>query len=137
MDAATTTKGLQLAAAVNIFGMSLFTVGLTQPGIPHLYPEVFSKFGIIMIMVWGLAYLAMAKRFTQAPEIIAVFALEKGLYVVTWVLWLATHIGSVGDIFEADPLTGIFFGAYGLIDLSFMVFFAAVWAQHRNAPSPS
>ena len=90
---------------------------------------VMSSFGLIMIMVWGLAYLAAA--FTQAnlKWFAAAFAIEKLVYVVCWVTWINSH--SLSDVYQQDLFAGIFYSVYGVNDAIFMLFF--VWVYLKGA----
>ncbi len=53
-------KGLFAAVAMNIGGVLLFSKGLTNEAINEGDPVVMSNFGLVMIMVWGLAYAGAA-----------------------------------------------------------------------------
>ena len=47
-------KGFLLAGAVNIGGILLFSKGLTNAYLKELDPQVFSTFGLVGILLWGL-----------------------------------------------------------------------------------
>ncbi|MDA7863098.1 hypothetical protein N9953_02090 [Akkermansiaceae bacterium] len=53
-------EGLFAAVAMNIGGVLLFSKGLTNEAINEADPVVMSNFGLVMIMVWGLAYAGAA-----------------------------------------------------------------------------
>jgi len=93
---------------------------------------LFSPLGCVSILLWGLAYLAMAKRYDQAPGMVLVFALEKLMYGAHWLVWMRNHGSELQEITAADPVTGSFFGRYGSWDLVFMVFFGWVAWRHRT-----
>ena len=52
--------GFIMAAGMNIGGVLLFSRFFTNPVINELDPVVMSNFGLLMIVIWGLAYLASA-----------------------------------------------------------------------------
>lgn len=125
--------GFVVAGAVNILGVLLFSKGLTNAYLSELDPQVFSTFGLKVIIVWGLAYLAVAGCYREAKWVVAVFALEKLLYFAAWVIWMSGHRSELGAIFDASPLTGAFFVIYGPNDLLFGIFFAWVFLRVHRA----
>lgn len=131
-SAAWISRGFQLAGAVNLGGVLLFSKGLTNAYLSELDPRVFSTFGLIVICLWGLAYLAVAGCYREARWVVAVFAVEKAVYFAAWVWWMIGNGSRLGEIFETSPLTGIFFAIYGPNDLLFGVFFAWVFLQGQR-----
>ena len=121
--------GFYAAAAFNIVGMTVFSKGLTNTELFAVDAEVFSLPGCVLIMVWGLAYAGQSAAWRVAPAVTAVFALEKLLFAGRWLWWMAAHASELPAITARDPLAGAFYGAYGLGDAAFMVFFA--WAAWR------
>lgn len=120
------TLGFYAAAFVNIFGILLFSMAYTNDLMSALSPNVFSKFSLFCIQLWGLAYWAVAKSYAKVPQLVVVFALEKFAYVATWLAWM-NHFGKdLPELMSQSFLTANFYAAYGLIDLSFGLFFAAV-----------
>jgi hypothetical protein len=87
---------------------------------------VFSRFGLLSIILWGLAYLAVASVYVRAKWLLAVFAAEKCLYVATWLSWIRSHAGELPGLFSESPLTATFYLIYGPTDLLFGLFFAFV-----------
>ncbi len=120
----TISKVFVLAGLVNIVGTLVFSTGFTNDYLTELYPAVFSWLGLIAIMLWGAAYIAVAKSHRQVPALVGVFVAEKLVYFGTWVLWLGGAHPSLGEIFGKSMLTGAFYASYGLIDLAFGLFFA-------------
>jgi hypothetical protein len=118
-------KGLIAAGLMNITGVLLFSRALTNPAINNADPVVMSNFGLIMIMVWGLAYLSAATIRSNIKWLVAVFAVEKLIYVVVWSVWLSNN--SLPQLYSNDAFAGAFFGIYGLNDFVFMLFFAWVF----------
>lgn len=90
---------------------------------------LFSPAGCQLILLWGLAYLSVAKAVHLAPHIALVFALEKLFYGVTWIRgWMA-----YGDQLSAHPFdVALFFRTYGAADLAFGLFFGVVWWRLRT-----
>ena len=93
---------------------------------------LFGPAGCIGVLLWGLAYLALARTYAHAPAVALVFAVEKLFYGCHWVLWLKDHGSELGTMRNEDPLTGSFYSIYGSGDLAFMVFFAWVAWSHRG-----
>jgi hypothetical protein len=122
----TTTRIFYLAGAANIAGTLLFSLGGTNQDLSRLSPRVFSSFGILAIILWGLAYMSVAKTYHHVPKLIAVFAVEKLVYVLTWLWWQFHHAAELPSLYQTAPLTAAFFSLYGPLDLAFGLFFAAV-----------
>lgn len=74
--------GLIAAGLMNIGGVLLFSRGLTNTAINNADPIVMSNFGLLMIIVWGLAYLGAATVTSSIKWLSAGFAIEKLVYVV-------------------------------------------------------
>jgi hypothetical protein len=120
------TLGFYLAGAINILGILLFSLAWTNVELIGRSPRVFSPFGILAVILWGLAYLSVARTYHHVPKLIAVFALEKLFYVITWMWWQFHHAAELPALYQTAPLTATFFTLYGPLDLAFGLFFAAV-----------
>ncbi len=118
-------KGLIAAALMNIGGVLIFSRGFTNLAINNADPVVMSNFGLLMIVVWGLAYLSAATINSDIRWLAGVFALEKLVYFVFWVLWLLGN--SLSDVYSKDVFAGIFYSIYGINDFTFMLFFAYIF----------
>ncbi len=118
-------KGFIAAALANIGGVLVFSRGFTNVAINNADPVVMSNFGLLIIMVWGLAYLGASTIPSNLKWLAGAFTLEKLVYVVSWVRWLSDH--SLASVYSTDLFAGIFFSIYGLNDFVFMLFFAWVF----------
>lgn len=124
-------NGLIAAAMMNIGGVLIFSRAFTNAAVNDADPVVMSNFGLVMIAVWGLAYLAAATLSSNIKWLAGAFAVEKLVYVVVWVMW---HSGaSVAQLYSKDAFAGIFFSIYGINDFVFMLFFAWVFLAQRRA----
>jgi hypothetical protein len=112
---------------MNIGGVLLFSRGFTNDAIAEADPIVMSNFGLLMIAVWGLAYLGAAMADTGIKWLAGAFAIEKLVYVVAWFLWLSNN--ELVTLYAKDFFAGMFFSIYGLNDLVFMLFFAWVFVS--------
>ena len=117
-------NGFILAGLMN-FSVLLFSRGFTNTAINEADPVVMSNFGLLMIVVWGLAYLAAAAVNANIKWLAGAFALEKLVYVIVWINWQLGH--SLETVYSADLFAGIFYSIYGLNDFAFMGFFAWVF----------
>lgn len=124
------TIGYVAAALTNIIGILLVSGGFSNPLFHKLSPEVFNEFGSFMIMVWGLAYLSVAKKASQLGGIAFVFAVEKFVYVYTWFVWINGKSDMIEMIGSESELVGLFYSSYGLLDLAFGLFF--LWVGVRS-----
>lgn len=119
------------SAFVNIGGVLLFSKCFTNSVIPQADPVVMSNFGLLMIIVWGLAYFSVAKSYHKVPLLTAVFSVEKLAYVVAWLYWHANN--ELAAVFEQDLFAGVFYAIYGVNDLFYTCFFAWVFLKTKNA----
>ena len=117
-------NGFILAALMNL-SVLLFSRGFTNEAINDADPVVMSNFGLLMIIMWGIAYLAAANLNTNIKWLAGAFALEKLIYGVVWVNWLSAN--SLGSVYEKDLFAGLFYSVYGLNDFAFMLFFTWVF----------
>lgn len=126
-------KGIFLAAAfTNIVGVLVFCKGFTNTALNEADPTLFSNFGLVMVIVWGLTYLAAARYVPKIPYVSLAFAVEKSVYVMCWLRWMNNHKESVPSLFEADLLAGLFISIYGGVDFIFMLLFAWVFWEFRK-----
>ncbi len=124
-------NGLLAAGAMNIAGVLLFSRAFTNTAINEADPVVMSDFGLLMIVVWGLAYIGAAFINANIKWLAGAFAIQKLVYVAVWVLWLSEN--SLSALYSRDLFAGAFFSIYGVNDFLFMLFFAWVFlSRHRN-----
>ncbi len=57
--------GFIAAGMMNIGGVLLFSRAFTNQAINQADPVVMSNFGLLMIIIWGLAYISVAKNRRQ------------------------------------------------------------------------
>ncbi len=122
-------NGLIAAGFMNIGGVLLFSRAFTNVAINSADPVVMSNFGLLMIAVWGLAYLGAAAISSSIKWLVGAFALEKLVYVVVWFRWLSEN--SLAQLYSKDFFAGVFYSIYGANDLVFMLFFAWVFFLQR------
>lgn len=120
------TIGFQIAGCVNFFGTLLVSAGFTNRTLTSLDPVVFSNFGLVAIMLWGMAYVAVCRSYQHVPYVVMVFAVEKFVYAIIWIKWILRFGDQLPGVLSEAPLTGMFYYTYGLVDFLFGVFFAWV-----------
>ena len=120
------TIGFLIAGCVNVFGSLVVSAGFTNTLLSSTDPVVFSRFGIIAIMLWGLAYVSVSRAYPYVPWLLLVFTLEKLVYTVAWLVWLLRYGDKLPSLFSQSFPTAAFFATYGLVDFAFGVFFAWV-----------
>ena len=109
----------------------MFSRAFTNLAINSADPVVMSNFGLLMIVVWGFAYLGAATITSSIKWLVGAFAFEKLVYVVVWIRWLSEN--SLAQLYSKDIFAGAFFSIYGVNDLIFMLFFAWVFVvQFRS-----
>ena len=124
-------NGLIAAGLMNIGGVLVFSRAFTNVAINNADPVVMSNFGLLMIAVWGLAYLGAATITSSIKWLVAAFAIEKLVYVVSWFIWLSKN--SLTQLYANDLFAGVFFSIYGANDFVFMLFFAWVFFLQRRS----
>ncbi len=123
-------NGLIVAGLMNIGGVLVFSRAFSNVAINNADPIVMSNFGLLMIAVWGLAYLGAAAITSSVTWLVGAFALEKLVYVLAWCAWHSEN--SLAKLYSQDFFAGVFFSIYGPNDFVFMLFFAWVFIQQRS-----
>ncbi|WP_026976423.1 hypothetical protein [Flavobacterium tegetincola] len=125
-------KGFVLAGLMNIGGVLIFSRFFTNTVIPETDPTVMSHFGLLMIVVWGIAFLAMSQKYKPLKWLIGVFIIEKLIYGVTWTLWMIKN--DLAAVYQKDVMAGIFYTIYGINDWIFFLFFGIVFIKLSKSP---
>lgn len=126
MTESTITKGFITAGLMNA-SVLIFSRLFTNPTISAFDPDVMSNFGLLMIFIWGLAYISIAKNYKYVKWLVGVFAIEKLIYGITWVVWILNNDFSV--VYEKDTMAGLFYSMYGINDWLFFIFFSFVFIR--------
>lgn len=125
--------GFIISGLSNIIAVLILSRFFTNEFIPKYDSSVMSNFGLVMIIVWGFAYIAVAKDYEKVKWLVAVFAVEKLIYGTVWTNWRLKN--DVSAIFNEDAMAGIFYSIYGINDLIFFVFFSYVFIKLIGKPS--
>ena len=116
-----------LAGAVKILGTLTLRRFFTNESLVQIDPTIISSSGLILIIVWGLAFKATTNYYQKNKRIVGVFALEKITYVAMWCYWYFTKDYTLKSLFDLDFMTGFFYATFGLNDLLFLCFFCYVF----------
>ena len=128
------SAGFVAGGLANVIGVLTVSRFFTNNTVSEYDPTVMSTFGLICIVLWGLAYIATSRITDNAVQwLAAVFAVEKVFYVVVWLIWMSGNWEALPDIYATDWLTGLFYSVYGLNDLLFAVFFGYAFLCYRKA----
>ena len=127
----TIAKGFVLAGLMNILGVLVNSRFFTNAVIPEVDPVVMSRFGLLMIIIWGLAYISVSKNYDKVKWLVGVFAIEKFIYGSLWTNWILNN--SLADVYNKDTSAGIFYSIYGINDWIFFVFFLFVFIRLVSA----
>ncbi|MFQ3239571.1 MAG: hypothetical protein ACI9NI_001880 [Olleya marilimosa] len=120
------SKGFILAGIMNC-SVLLFSRGFTNKTINTYDPDVMSNFGMVMILIWGLAYISVAYKFQNVKWLVFIFAIEKLIYGCVWLQWITTN--DVSKVYDEDKMAGIFYSIYGINDWLFCVFFLYIFIR--------
>lgn len=121
------TKGFVLAGFMNISGVLILTRFFTNPVIPEFDAQVMSNFGLLMIVIWGIVFISVAKSFDKVKWLVGAFMIEKIIYAVVWTNWMLNN--NLSAVFEKDKMAGVFYSIYGINDWMFFIFFLLVFIQ--------
>lgn len=124
MKPSTISKGFLIAGLANILGVLTFSKFFTNQVMMETQPDVMGYFGLISIVLWGMAYIAVRKTYAVLPWLVAVFLIEKIIYVSVYLNWFSSN--SLSAVYEQDTFAGVFYTIYGANDFIFGVFFAVV-----------
>lgn len=124
-------KGMYLSGIMNIAGVLVFSRLFTNKVINETDPEVMSNFGLLMIVLWGLVYFAIASKWEQMKWVIGAVVIEKFIYGFTWAKWIMNH--ELSRVYEQDTMAGVFYSIYGLNDSLFCIFFLMVFLHLNKA----
>lgn len=129
-------KGFIAAGLSNILGVMLCSKAFTNDVMLATQPDVMGTFGLISIILWGFAYIAVSKSYDQVRWLVGVFVIEKLAYVIAWLALINSR--SLGSIYDQDVLAGVFYTIYGANDFVFMLFFGFVFLKRgRVTPEPN
>ena len=120
------TKGFIISGLMNC-SVLIFSRLFTNSTIPEFDPTVMSNFGLLMILIWGLAYISVAKKYYEAKWLVGIFAIEKLIYATHWTNWILNN--KITDVMEQDTMAGLFYSIYGINDWLFFLFFLFVFIK--------
>ena len=126
-------RGFTIAGLSNILGVIICSRAFTNDVMLATQPEVMGYFGLISIILWGFAYIAVRKSYNQTRWLVGVFVIEKLAYVTAWLTFITSR--SLSSVYELDILAGIFYTIYGANDFIFMLFFSFVFLNQGQVPS--
>ena len=119
-------KGFIAAGLMNL-SVLIFSRGFTNAVIAEYDAELMSDVGLLLIILWGLAYISVANNYQHVKWLVGVFALEKFIYGCAWIRWMSNH--SLADVAAKDKMAAAFYATYGLNDWVFCLFFLFVFIQ--------
>lgn len=127
------SQGFIIAGLSNVMGVIICSKVFTNDVMLTTQPDVMGYFGLISIVLWGLAYMAVSKSYDQLRWLVGVFAIEKLAYVIAWIAFITSS--SLTSIYELDVLAGVFYTIYGFNDFVFMLFFGYVFMTQSRMKS--
>ena len=128
-------NGFVAGGLINVVGVLVFSKGFTSTILSRYDPVALSNFGLVAIMLWGLAYIAVSRSYRHVPWLVAVFTVEKLVYAGHWFLSFREGAYPLAEIFQQDALAGVFFTIYGANDFLFMLFFGWVYLRIQRSPT--
>lgn len=125
------TFGLVAAGVSNIAGVLICSRLFSNTAMNQADPVVMSNFGLLMIVIWGVAYIGAATVRSNIMWLAAVFAIEKLVYGLAWLNWLSDN--DLGPVYADDFLAGVFYSIYGVNDFVFMLFFIWLFVSEKTS----
>lgn len=122
--------GFIASGLMNLGGVLILSKFFSNSVINQADPVVMSNFGLLMICVWGLVFLGCATLEGNIKWLAAAFAVEKLVYVTSWVSWQMSN--SLSSVYQQDLFAGVFFTIYGVNDFIFMLFFVWLFKRHSE-----
>ena len=116
---------MYLSGIMNIGGVLVLSRCFTNHVINETDPVVMSNFGLIIIVVWGIVFIAMAPKWEHLKWLIGAFVIEKFIYATVWTQWILNN--DVSSVFQQDVMAGIFYSIYGINDWFFCLFYLVVF----------
>jgi hypothetical protein len=95
-------------------------------------PLFFSWSGVVIIALWGLAYIAVAPVWDKVPWLLLVFAAEKLLFDLRWVHWIIHNGERLPALIEQDFMVGMFYAGYGIWDGACALIFVWLFLRARQ-----
>ena len=120
-------KGFVLSGIMNLGGTLIFSRFFSNKTINEADPVVMSNFGLLMIVVWGLAFLSISQKYEQLNWLVGVFAIEKFICGFNWINWISNN--DLSAVYNKDHMAGIFYALYGVNDWLFFMFFLSVFIK--------
>ena len=108
-----------LALGYNL-SLLIFNKFFTSNRIAEIYPEVFSNFGQVIVIMFGFIYY-FAFISCRTKELFLIFAIEKFIYFGTGVYWMIYKSHSLK--FGKNPLEWVFMRIYWIGDAIFGALF--------------
>ena len=105
-----------LIGLVNLSLLGFLTPFLNGDLLAAQDPLFFSWSGVVIIALWGLAYIAVAPVWDKVPWLLLVFAAEKMLFDLRWVHWIIHYGERLPALFEQDLMVALFYSGYGVWD---------------------
>jgi len=95
-------------------------------------PLFFSWSGVVIIALWGLAYIAVAPVWDKVPWLLLVFAAEKMLFDLRWVHWIIHNGDTLPALFQQDVMVAMFYAGYGVWDGACAIIFTWYFLRARQ-----
>lgn len=122
---------LKSAALANWLGVLIFSKLLTNHAAFGKVDPLFSLAGLILILVWGLAFWSVSLNPQAMRPLLLVFVIEKLVYAANHAYWLFKG-GSVVALLSQDLMLGIFYTIYGANDALYAVLFFIAYRKTRQ-----
>lgn len=128
----TATQGFVVAGIYQIVSILGFNQFFTNRILNETDPIVFSTIGQVLLLLFGLVYLWLAKKFTRAPLLVGLLSFTNFLYAGAWFYWLLTSPEKLDALAGQSMLLFSFFSSYGFAYFLFGCFCAMVAINTRK-----
>lgn len=118
-----TVRFIQLLGVPNLALLLFLTPLMNGRLLASQDPAFFGPSGVVLIGLWGLAYIFVASSWRKMWPMLFVFAVEKAVYVWAWIQWMDANHNNVASLISQDLMVGLFYAGYGIWDGFCMVVF--------------
>lgn len=123
---------LKSAAIINWLGVLTFSKLLMNHAAFGKVDPLFSLAGLILILVWGIAFWVVGSNPQAMRPLLLVFVVEKLVYAANHAIWFLKG-GSIAALWSQDMLLGVFYTVYGANDALYALLFLVAYRKVKAA----
>ena len=123
---------LKSAAVANWLGVLIFSKLLMNHATFGKVDPLFSLMGLILTLIWGLAFWSVSLNPQAMRPLLLVFVVEKLVYTTNHAIWFLKG-GSLAALWQQDLLLSAFYSVYGANDALYALLFFIAYRKTKPA----